>query len=289
MVSRAAVALALAVAAACGSAPSGPDAAPAPAAARRGKVVVISVDGLRPEAIAAAPAPAILRLAARGAVTYQARTIFPPITLPSHTSMLTGFPPAAHGLTWNDYRPGGGFSQVPTVFARAHEAGLRTVMVAGKDKLLHLDSPGTMDRFLLASSDAEAAAQAAGQARSFDLMAVHLAGTDTIGHGAGWLSPQYFAAVREADRAVETIVGALPPETTVILSADHGGLAFGHGFDRPEDMTIPWIAAGPRILSGVQVTAPVTTMDTAATVLYLLDLPPTTGATGRPVLEAVGS
>jgi arylsulfatase A-like enzyme len=92
--------------------------------------------------------------------------------------------------------------------------------------------------------------------------------------------------VREADRAVEAIVGALPDETTVFLSADHGGLGRGHGVERPEDMTIPWIVAGPRVLSGVQVLAPVSTMDTAATALYLLELPPTAGATGRPVLDA---
>lgn len=283
MVPRTAVALAL-LAAACGGSPGAPDSATGPSP--RGKVAILSVDGLRPDAIGAAPAPAIAGLAARGAFSYQARTIFPPITLPSHASMLTGFPPAAHGLTWNDYRPGGGFSSVPTLFARAHEAGLRTVMVAGKDKLLHLDSPGSIDRFISVAGDGEGAAQAVAQAGAFDVMMVHLPGVDTTGHARGWLSPEYLAAVREADRAVEAIVGALPDETTVILSADHGGLGRGHGVDRPEDMTIPWIVAGPRVLSGVQVLAPVSTMDTAATALYVLELPPTAGATGRPVLEA---
>ena len=50
-------------------------------------------DGLRPDAISMAGAVNIQSLAARGAYTWTAQTILPSNTLPSHISMLTGYPP----------------------------------------------------------------------------------------------------------------------------------------------------------------------------------------------------
>ena len=56
-------------------------------------VVVISIDGLRPDAIAASGAANLQRMMREGAYSLQARTIMPSRTLPSHTSMLTGVTP----------------------------------------------------------------------------------------------------------------------------------------------------------------------------------------------------
>ena len=98
-------------------------------------VVIISIDGLRPDSLSVERTPTILDMAARGTACWQAQTIFPPITLPSHASMLTGYLPSAHGLTWGDYQPAKGNSKVPTIFSYARAAGMRTAMVVGKDKL----------------------------------------------------------------------------------------------------------------------------------------------------------
>ena len=56
-------------------------------------VLVVSIDGLRPDAIAAYSAPTLQRLIREGSYTLSATTIDPSTTLPSHTSMLTGQPP----------------------------------------------------------------------------------------------------------------------------------------------------------------------------------------------------
>src|SRR5688572_33228334 len=53
-------------------------------------VLVVSVDGLRPDAIATYGAPTLQRLMREGSYTLSATTIDPSTTLPSHTSMLTG-------------------------------------------------------------------------------------------------------------------------------------------------------------------------------------------------------
>ena len=56
-------------------------------------VVIISMDGVRPDAIDAIDTPALDRLMAKGAYSRHAQTIDPSFTLPSHTSTLSGVVP----------------------------------------------------------------------------------------------------------------------------------------------------------------------------------------------------
>jgi predicted AlkP superfamily pyrophosphatase or phosphodiesterase len=261
-----------------------PTPAPSPATPR---VVIFSVDGLRPDALLQAGAPAIMGLAHRGAYTWQAQTVMPSTTLPSHASMLSGFTPRAHGITWDDYRPEKGVIAVPTVFTAARVAGLRTVLVAGKEKFRQLDVPGMVQRFdLCAGDDQEVATRAVGEALAgFDLMFVHLPQTDLTGHARGWMSYAYLDAIANADRAVARVLAVLPEGTTVIVTADHGGHDFSHGTTQATDMRIPWIVAGPRIPARA-LTRSIVTTDTAATAAWVLGLSLSGGATGRPVLEA---
>src|SRR5262245_23675490 len=253
------------------------------------KVAILSVDGLRGDALSMAPVPNIIGLTRRGAFTFKAQTVYPSMTLPAHTSMLTGFVPSAHGILWDDYNTQKGNCTVPTVFAIAHEAGLRTVLVAGKEKFRHLEVTGTIDEFVITRlGDADVANQAVVQTQAgFDLMFVHFPDVDIAGHAKGWMSPTYFEQLAEADVAIGRLLTALPPETTIIFSSDHGGKATVHGSTIPEDMTIPWIVAGPRIPArGRELLRPVRTIDTAATALYVLGLHTANAATGVLVSEA---
>jgi len=102
---------------------------PAPLARR---VLILSIDGLRPDAIALAPMPTLTALMYSGAYSLSAQTIYPSSTLPSHTSMLSGLCPKKHGVNWNDYIPENGYAQVTDLFDIAHAAGLQTVMYVGK-------------------------------------------------------------------------------------------------------------------------------------------------------------
>jgi predicted AlkP superfamily pyrophosphatase or phosphodiesterase len=261
-----------------------PTPAPSPATPR---VVIFSIDGLRPDALLQAGAPVIMGLAARGAYTWQAQTVMPSTTLPSHASMLSGFTPSAHGITWDDYRPEKGLIAVPTVFSAARAAGLRTVLVAGKEKFRQLDVPGMIQRFdLCAADDQEVATRAIAESLAgFDLMFVHLPQTDLTGHAQGWMSSAYLDAIADADRAVGRVLAVLPEGTTVIVTADHGGHDWNHGTTQAADMRIPWVVAGPHIPPHA-LTRSVVTTDTAATAAWVLGLSLSGGATGRPVLEA---
>jgi predicted AlkP superfamily pyrophosphatase or phosphodiesterase len=65
-------------------------------------VIVISVDGLKPETYTTKSGgpevPTLRRLAAEGAFARGMVGVFPSVTYPSHTAMITGVPPAVHGI-----------------------------------------------------------------------------------------------------------------------------------------------------------------------------------------------
>ncbi|MDA0312084.1 MAG: alkaline phosphatase family protein [Gemmatimonadetes bacterium] len=73
-------------------------------------VILISVDGLRPEFYLEQrwPAPMMQRMATEGTHATKVRGITPTVTYPSHTTLVTGALPARHGITNNrPFEPGG--------------------------------------------------------------------------------------------------------------------------------------------------------------------------------------
>lgn len=274
----------------CGGNPVAPSAPPplsvdVPSAAA-GKVAIISIDGLRPDALLTVGAPNILALADRGAYSWQAMTVMPSTTLPSHVSMLSGFTPDSHGIVWDDYMKERGPIPVPTLFSVARSYRRRTAVMAGKHKFTYFCEGAGSDVCAITSNGDDEVASGAVASRAVDLLFVHLPDVDVNGHRNGWMSDAYLTAVRRADLAVGRIVSSLPADTTVILTADHGGHLSEHGSSQASDMTIPWIIAGPRIAQGRRLSSGIRTVDTAATAAYVLGFPLQPGAAGRPVLEA---
>jgi len=258
------------------------------------RALILSIDGFRPDTIELTPMHNLQALMAEGAYSLVAQTIFPSSTLPSHSSMLTGLCPDKHGVDWNDYLPKRGYANGTDIFDLAHAAGLRTVMVVGKEKLRQVTEPESTDVFeYINDRDVVIAARVAELIpQGFGLMFVHFPTPDWMGHEYGWLSPEQYSVLFRADEALQTILNALDAaglrqDTLIIVTADHGGHDTSHGTSRIEDMTIPWIIAGPGVHHAVLATN-VNTTDTAATVAWALDLPLQPDWDGRPVLEALG-
>jgi predicted AlkP superfamily pyrophosphatase or phosphodiesterase len=260
-------------------------------------VVVISIDGLRPDAIAKFRATTLQRLMSQGSYTLAAKTIMPSRTLPSHTSMLTGEEPEKHGITWNSNETDEhGLVTVPTVFAKAHQAGFRTAAFFSKGKFNHLEVPNSLDHAEAPQGDDKWTAErtVANVERYLaraqpNLLFVHIGEPDYAGHRFSWMSPFYANAVRKADRAVARVLAASERaygagNFTVIVTADHGGHGWDHGTSDPRDVTIPWIAWGQGVRRGAALGSAVRTMDTAVTALWLLGLDGL--GVGRPVQTA---
>lgn len=287
----------------------------AAAAPRVEHVVIISMDGAAPWVIRDTPMPTLQQLAREGAVSWQAETIRPSVTLPSHTSMLTGVMPNRHKITWNDWRPTNGVVRVPTVFAAAKKAGLSTAMFVGKIKFHHLLQPGTVDHFDFAGNAGSheqaceegsaypdqapenraraVAARAADHLRRHqpNLCFVHLADPDVVGHQFGWGSAEQRRSLQDVDAALGTLLrglrqAGLRSRTVVLITADHGGHEKGHSKGTPADVQIPWLAWGQGVRTGSELGIPIQTCDTAATALWLLDVAPLQPLDSRPVKEA---
>ena len=266
-------------------------------------IVLISVDGLRPDLALRANMPVLRRMLSEGSYTFWAKTTEVSVTLPSHTSMVTGVTPRTHGVTWNDdLAPDRKiYPKVPTVMELARRAGYVTAMVAGKSKFVTLAKPGTLtysfmpDRKTGIVSNEVVLSQAEDIIRQHqpDLLFIHFPDVDSAGHESGWGSPQQIAAVEKTDAALGIVFSALEranirKSTIVILSADHGGAGLSHGPDDTRSRHIPWIIVGPGVRRGFDLTRietlDVHTEDTAATILYLLGLPRGSYLEGRAVV-----
>ncbi len=276
--------------------PTLPDtpAASATPAARVQRVLIISFDGLRPDAIDLAPMPTLQALMKIGAYSLTARTIFPSVTLPSHTSMLDGLCPAKHGVDWNDYLPAKGFAHGTNLMDLAHAAGLKTVMFVGKEKLVQVGNPANVDLFRYINDRDTVIAQRFTEELPLDfgVMFLHFPTIDGMGHAYGWMSPQYMSVARRADQALAMVLKDLEDHslrdgTLIFLTADHGGHLQSHGTKKTEDMLIPWVVVGPGVHPGILKT-PVETTDTAATAAWALGLPIPHDWDGVPVYEIFG-
>jgi predicted AlkP superfamily pyrophosphatase or phosphodiesterase len=253
-------------------------------------VLIISEDGMRPDALTEERAPNHHRLMREGSTARTCDTIDQSDTLPSHASMLSGVPVQVHGVRWGSLQPSKGFIKVPTIFSIAKQHGLKTAIFAGKTKLRHLARPGTVDVFerptFLCSGVVKRATEYM-LAEKPEVMFVHFSDPDEYGHSDGWMSPAYLQGVTQSDRCLGKMMDALvaagiADTTLVIVTADHGGHNRTHsGAKHIEvDRHIPWIARGPGVPAGAWIEETVDTVDTAATGLAALKLEAPEGMTG---------
>jgi predicted AlkP superfamily pyrophosphatase or phosphodiesterase len=285
----------------CGHCPAS-TAAHAP---RAQHVFIISFDQGNPDSIQQIDMPTFHEMAAEGAHDWNAYTIVPSITLPSHTSMLTGVGIQAHQILWNDYEPDKGVVKVPTIFSLAKQHGYVTAMFVGKEKFKHLLLPGSVDEFVWPQPDDSAKAVAKAFAAEVgklkpNLCFIHFRDPDTAGHAHGVHSPEKIQAFKDCDAALKTIKDAIAAagiadSSVIILTADHGshdiknkdGKTVGtHGSAESIDVWIPWVAWGCGVKKNFTITAPVVQYDTAATALWLLNVPLPESFWGRPVTSA---
>ena len=285
------------------------------ASPRAEHVFIISFDQTSPANIQKSEMPLFKTMAAEGAYTWEAYTIVPSITLPAHTSMLTGVGIQKHQILWNTYLPEKGMVKVPTIFSLAKEHGFKTAMFVSKEKFKTLELPGSVDLFVYpacpigkeVSDTKDVAAAFAAQVGALkpNLCFIHFGDPDVAGHKFGVNSPEKMQALADSDAALKVIRSAidaagLAASSVIILTADHGGhdvpemkegkatgrMVGTHGAPDTSDVVIPWVAWGKGVKKGYPITAPVVIYDTAATALWLLGIDTPENFWGRPVTTA---
>jgi predicted AlkP superfamily pyrophosphatase or phosphodiesterase len=253
--------------------------------------LLVVVDGLRPDALAAVSCPNLETFCARAAATLHASSVMPSITLPCHMSIFHSVPPTRHGITSNDWTPMA--RPLPGLADVAHAAGRRNAFLYNWESLRNLSQPRSLDFSYFRRNNKhpdgdqviadEAARYLTGDCLDFTF--VYLGVLDNVGHKHGFMSDEYLAYLERVDGAVGTLLDALPDDATVLLTSDHGGHDRIHGTDEPEDMTVPWMIAGPHIRRGYEIQAPVSLLDIAPTMARVLEIIPDSDWEGRCVEE----
>ena len=243
------------------------------------KVLLILVDGMRPDVLDKIPAAG--KLMARSAYTLEARTVMPSLTLPCHMSLFHSVTPERHGTLRNIYadqaRPVKGLCEV----LLSHN--MQSAFFYNWEELRDLTRPGSLvfSYFCKAAQigDERANDMVTDAAIQYlrenetDFTFLYLGFPDNAGHKFGWMGEEYLRAVQNSWDNIERIMTTLPEDYTVIVTADHGGHGKTHGTELPEDMTVPMIFTGSSFRPG-EITGEVSIMDLAPTVAKLLGAAP---------------
>jgi len=185
----------------------------------------------------------------------------------------------------------------PTIFRllRAQRPAARIAVIHEWKGLAHLFPASDIDTLRQLPDHRETMRQAIEVlvAEKPTLAMIHLDHVDHAGHADGWHSPSYDEAVREADRLIGELLDRLRragmlDRTAILVTADHGGKEKKHGGMSMGEIEIPWILTGPGVATG-EISHPVNTYDTAATIAHLLGLRPPKCWIGQPVRRKVGA
>lgn len=242
------------------------------------KVVLISIDGMRPDGLKQCKTPYLEELMSKSSYTFEGKTVFPSITLPCHLSMFHSVPPERHGTTSNTYvtpvRP------VSGLFEQIKAAGKTAAMYYGWEPLREIGRAGSLvaaeyiNAYSYDHSDGVLTDRAIAYIKDKkpDFVFLYMVETDEKGgHDSGWMTETYLDYIKCAIGNAKRIIDEFSDEYTVIITADHGGHDRGHGTDMPEDMTIPQFYIGKLFKPGEELKN-VSILDTAPTIADVMSI-----------------
>ncbi|MBQ7661645.1 MAG: alkaline phosphatase family protein [Clostridia bacterium] len=253
------------------------------------KVLLIVVDGMRPDAMI--QIPKARDLMKKSTYTLKGRTVFVSATLPAHMSLFHSVDPERHGTLLNVFvpqvRPVRGLCEV------LRENGKHSALFYTWEPLRDLTRPGSVDfayyysakvlgyeKTNLVVTDAAIKHIAT---HDTDFIFLYLANTDTAGHRYGWMSKEYMDSIEESFNNIGRIMETLDEEWSVIVLSDHGGNGRHHGTDSDEDMTIPLLFIGKDFEKGKELPS-ASIKDVAPTIAKLFGIAPDEDWEGQSVL-----
>lgn len=275
---------------------------------RTPKVLVIGIDGVRPDVLAEVSTPNLDALTLGGSFTARTRTTTPSVSGPSWSSMLTGVWPEKHGVYDNEFG-GRDYARFPDFLTRIEAVRPELGTFAAVDwlPLMELDGGGPaisdavdvrvpLDGYEIGWAEGDVAVTSAAVAHLsegyVDALFVYLGNPDETSHQHGSIGQEYREAIRMSDQHVGRLIDAIrarPGFATenwlVVVSTDHGRREDGgHGGDSPMEMTTFLLVSGPSASIGTPAEATFI-VDVAATALTHLGiaLDPAWELDGKPV------
>ncbi|NLD88641.1 MAG: sulfatase-like hydrolase/transferase [Clostridiales bacterium] len=240
------------------------------------KVILISIDGMRPDGALSCGNPFVNEMMKRGSFTLDARTVYPSVTLPCHMSMFYSVPPERHGITTNLYmppvRPFNGLFEQITLF------GGKCAMYYGWEPLRDVSRPKSLltSAYISARGADDTDTYLCGCAlecinnHSPDFVFLYMVETDEKGgHDHGWMSQEYLDVMSNAVNCAKRVYETVGDKYTVIVTSDHGGHDRSHGTTMDEDMTIPMFFLGKDFIQGREL-KDVSVLDLAPTIAEII-------------------
>jgi arylsulfatase A-like enzyme len=255
------------------------------AAADVPRSLVVCLDGLRADAIGKTT-PAIGRLVAggwlpgyRAVLTTRAHPIddAPTLSGPNHVAILTGLTASRSGV----------HSNAPTELARVDQPDYLELLKQSDPKRVTIklaawngEGPvptGADDASRLTRRSSRAVSGGAERPCGRALPLPRRA--RRAGHEHGSESPDYEAAVRDADRAIGRLLDAIAArprseDWQVIVTTDHGGVGHEHGGTSAEETLIPFLVASRHTIATL-LDESVRNVDVTPTVLAHFGIDPT--------------
>ncbi|MBR8535881.1 alkaline phosphatase family protein [Carboxylicivirga sediminis] len=248
------------------------------------KVLIIGIDGCRPDALKRANTPNIDRLWREGAYSFSAQT--DPISSSGicWTGMLTGVWHQKHNVVTNEYK-NPNIEKYPHFFKRLKEYNpmAKTYSIVNWKPIHNILQEGdaNFEKSRLFDRTVTKTARQVIKREDVDAIFIQLDEVDHSGHVNGFSpdSVKYLKSIEKADKRVGTLIKSLKQRKEydgenwlVILTTDHGGSGYEHGKNIDEHTTIFYILNGKDVEQGL-IKDKVDVVDVAVTALHHLGVP----------------
>src|SRR5690242_18649373 len=267
------------------------------------RVIIVVLDGLRPDAIDAFDLSHIREMALNGASSMSARTVSPSCTWPAMTSLMNGVSPETHGVLRDSAhvpRPKTPLLPLPAVLSRAGYPSavfMRSLPAIYRVTARRIAKGlGFAEAHFAGATAQEVILSASKTLRSQErgLVVMHWADADQAGEAHGWMTKEYGDACRRLDSGIGLLMKLTSfntdPHTLVIALADHGGggvTVNDHCEEHPLNWTIPLILGGGSVRQTRLEEAHL--LDVPATAAWALGVSRPAGYAGRVLIEAMAS
>lgn len=235
------------------------------------KVLVVMIDGMRADAFAAFKPTTLTKLMKgewkpgyKGAWTLCARTIpdAPAHSAPNHAAIATGVTAAKHKVTRNGTTKQGNWKEWPSWLHRLKKAQpeKKALYIHAWNESGYIDPTPLVTR--IGKSDwanTTVYPKLITEKDCPDAIMYYINAPDGGGHGTGFYpyGDNYSQTIQLADRYLTLMLDLISKRPSfsaedwlILVTADHGGYARGHGQPGGQSDTVPLIMAGKNIVSG---------------------------------------
>lgn len=224
------------------------------------KVLLIGIDGCRPDALQAASTPNMDALIGNATYTYDALNEGITYSGPGWASLTTGVWPDKHGVTDNSFA-GSDFAAYPHLFQRIEEfdPSLHTVSICQWHPVNNAIATGFADVTINVDDHTDYVESAAIEYLTNedpDALFLHFDDVDHAGHSYGFSVdvPEYISSIETVDQGIGGVIAALNARPTfseeewvIIVSTDHGGIGYSHGGNTFDERNIFMIVSGDEV------------------------------------------